>query len=114
MGDSNQESQQEQIKHMFLETNVYLLGVTMFVSLLHTVLEIFAFKNGKGWIQVRWVGCRPAVHFFFFEYAAVKEIQFWRSRKSSQGLSTRTIFISIAFQAIIFLYLLDNVSGASA
>lgn len=32
---------------MFVETNPYLLGITMVVSLLHTVFDILAFKNGS-------------------------------------------------------------------
>ena len=30
-----------------LETNPYILGVTIVVSLVHTVFEFLAFKNGK-------------------------------------------------------------------
>ena len=30
-----------------METNPYLLGVTMIVTLVHTVFEFLAFKNGK-------------------------------------------------------------------
>lgn len=36
----------DEFKRMLLETNPYFLGVTMVISLLHTVLDIFAFKNG--------------------------------------------------------------------
>jgi hypothetical protein len=32
---------------VFLEGNPYLLAVTMAVSLLHTVFDFLAFKNGK-------------------------------------------------------------------
>ena len=30
-----------------METNPYLLGVTMIVTLVHTVFEVLAFKNGE-------------------------------------------------------------------
>lgn len=30
-----------------VETNPYLLGITMIVTLIHTVFEFLAFKNGK-------------------------------------------------------------------
>ena len=30
-----------------MDTNPYLLGVTMVVTLLHTVFEFLAFKNGE-------------------------------------------------------------------
>ena len=36
----------DDIKLMFLETNPYLLGLTVVVSLLHTVFDTLAFKNG--------------------------------------------------------------------
>jgi hypothetical protein len=37
----------DEFKRMLLETNPYFLGLTMIVSLLHTVLDLFAFKNGE-------------------------------------------------------------------
>eukprot|EP01147_Barroeca_monosierra_P005762 gene5762-9015_t len=58
------QSQQDQMKKMFLDTNPYYLGVTILVSLLHTVFDWLAFKN---------------------------DIQFWRKQKSVKGLSTRGI-----------------------
>jgi hypothetical protein len=36
------------------------------------------------------------------------DITFWKSRKSLEGLSVRSILISFACQLIIFLYLLDS------
>jgi len=36
------------------------------------------------------------------------DIQFWRKRKSLEGLSVRTLYINFICNAIIFLYLLDN------
>ncbi len=36
----------EKLKEMFFETNSYLLGITLAVSLLHTVFDFLAFKNG--------------------------------------------------------------------
>ena len=35
-----------------VETNPYLLGVTILVSLVHTVFEILAFKNGLSMIII--------------------------------------------------------------
>ena len=40
------DSNMEEMKEMFLETNIYLLSVTMVVSLLHSIFEILAMKNG--------------------------------------------------------------------
>ena len=42
----SQDSEIDDIKRMLLETNPYLLGVTMVVSLLHMVFDFLAFKNG--------------------------------------------------------------------
>ncbi len=33
-------------KRMLLDTNPYLLGLTMIVSLVHSVFDCLAFKNG--------------------------------------------------------------------
>lgn len=53
----------------------------MIVSLLHTVFEFLAFKN---------------------------DIQFWRSRKSLEGLSVRSVLFSVFTSLIVFLYICDN------
>jgi hypothetical protein len=69
------------IREMLFETNPWLLAVTMVVSLLHSLFDILAFKN---------------------------DIQFWRKRKSTQGLSLRSMLIGVFFHTVIFLYLLDS------
>jgi len=71
----------DEFKRMLLDTNPYLLGLTVVVSLLHTVFDFLAFQN---------------------------DITFWKNRKSLEGLSVRTIFLNTFCQLIIFLYLLDN------
>lgn len=71
----------DELKRVFLEGNPYLLGLTMCVSLLHTVFDFLAFKN---------------------------DIQFWNKNKSMEGLSARSVVINFACQFIVFLYLLDN------
>ena len=38
---------QDSIKEAFLETNPYLLGLTFVVSIVHSIFEFLAFKNGK-------------------------------------------------------------------
>uniref|UniRef100_A0A914VCG2 Cleft lip and palate associated transmembrane protein n=1 Tax=Plectus sambesii TaxID=2011161 RepID=A0A914VCG2_9BILA len=75
------EDDQDSIKQAILETNPYLLGITVIVSLLHTVFEFLAFKN---------------------------DIQFWRSRKSLEGLSVRSVLFSVFTSLIVFLYICDN------
>lgn len=76
------ETEVDMVKKMLIETNPYYLGLTMVVSLLHTVFDCLAFKN---------------------------DVQFWKNRKSMEGLSLKAILISLACQVIIFLYLLDAV-----
>ncbi|KAK6923650.1 Cleft lip and palate transmembrane 1 [Dillenia turbinata] len=66
---------------VFLEGNPYLLGITMIVSLLHSVFDFLAFKN---------------------------DIQFWNKNKSMEGLSAKSVVVSFICQLIVFLYLLDN------
>jgi hypothetical protein len=69
------------MKSIFTDTNPFLLGLTIIVSLLHTIFDFLAFKN---------------------------DISFWRSAKTLEGLSMRTVAINVFFQTVIFLYLLDN------
>lgn len=75
------EDEADEVKRMFIETNPWLLGVTMVVTLLHTVFDFLAFKN---------------------------DITFWKNKKSVEGISVRTMFINFVCQIIIFLYLMDN------
>lgn len=68
-------------KKIVLESNPYLLAVTMVVSCLHMLFDMLAFKN---------------------------DIAFWKNNKSTAGLSARSVVLNTAMQAVIFLYLLDN------
>ncbi|KAK6181369.1 hypothetical protein SNE40_009235 [Patella caerulea] len=81
--DLMEESDQDQdsLKTAFLETNPYLLGMTIVVSILHSVFEFLAFKN---------------------------DIQFWKSRKSLEGLSVRSVFFNVFQSLIVLLYVMDN------
>ncbi|VDM37406.1 unnamed protein product [Toxocara canis] len=72
---------QDSIKQALLETNPILLAVTIIVSILHTIFEFLAFKN---------------------------DIQFWRSRKSLEGLSVRSVLFNVFQSGIVFLYICDN------
>lgn len=67
------DSDQDAIKQALIETSPILLAITIVVSILHTVLEMLAFKN---------------------------DIQFWRSRKSLEGLSVRSVLFNI-FQSLV-------------
>ena len=48
MSDDNEheDADQDSIKEAFLETNIYLLVLTFVVSIVHSVFEFLAFKNG--------------------------------------------------------------------
>ncbi|KAJ8769169.1 hypothetical protein K2173_000944 [Erythroxylum novogranatense] len=75
------EGEGDELKRVFLEGNPYLLGITMIVSLLHSVFDFLAFKN---------------------------DIQFWNKNKSMEGLSAKSVVVNFICQLIVFLYLLDN------
>jgi len=83
MGDmfDNDDDDQDSLKQAILETNPILLGTTVVVSLLHTVFEFLAFKN---------------------------DIQFWRSRKSMEGLSVRSVLFNCFQSVVVLLYVLDH------
>lgn len=72
---------QDGVKKLMAETNFYLLVLTMFVSIAHTICEFMAVKN---------------------------EFQFWKNRDSLKGISVRTLFINLGMMVVIFLYLLDR------
>jgi len=80
-GLGSTDSEIDELKRVFLETNPYLLGLTFAVSLLHTIFDFLAFKN---------------------------DISHWRNKKSMEGMSIRSLFLNSACQVVIFLYLLDN------
>ena len=71
----------DEVKRIFLEGNPYFLGLTIVVSLLHSVLDVLAFKS---------------------------DIGFWKDNKSMKGLSARSVVLNAFSQVVIFLYLFDN------
>lgn len=75
------EDDQDYIKEALLETSPILLGLTIVISITHSVFEFLAFKN---------------------------DIQFWRERKSLEGLSVRSVFFNIFQSVVVLLYVLDN------
>lgn len=80
-GGDEPDEDQDSLKETLLETNPYLLGITFVVSILHTVFELLAFKN---------------------------DIQFWKERKSLEGLSVRSVFFAVFQSLIVLLYVMDN------
>jgi len=80
MGEEDEDQDQDSIKEAFLETNIYLLVCTFVISIVHSVFEFLAFKN---------------------------DIQFWKDRKSTEGLSVRTVFFNVFQNLIVVLYVFD-------
>ncbi|XP_012540491.1 cleft lip and palate transmembrane protein 1 homolog [Monomorium pharaonis] len=83
MGEASDDDDNDQdtLKETLLETNPYLLGLTIVISILHSVFEFLAFKN---------------------------DIQFWNNRKSLEGLSVRSVFFNVFQSVVVLLYVLDN------
>ncbi|XP_018319956.1 cleft lip and palate transmembrane protein 1 homolog [Agrilus planipennis] len=79
--ETDNDDEQDTLKQTLLETNPYLLALTIAVSLLHSVFELLAFKN---------------------------DIQFWNNRNSLEGLSVRSIIFGVFQSLIVLLYVLDN------
>ncbi|KAK2510319.1 Clptm1 [Columba guinea] len=75
------DEEQDSVKVALLETNPYLLALTIIVSIVHSVFEFLAFKN---------------------------DIQFWNSRQSLEGLSVRSVFFGVFQSLVVLLYILDN------
>eukprot|EP00795_Rhopilema_esculentum_P001508 gene1508-15950_t len=70
-----------ELKGIFTDTNLYFLGLTFAISVLHLLFDFLAFKN---------------------------DINFWKNKKSMEGLSLRVVLWRCCSTAIIFLYLLDE------
>jgi len=81
MESEQTDEEQDTLKETLLETNPYLLGITVAVSILHSVFELLAFKN---------------------------DIQFWNNRNSLEGLSVRSVFFGVFQSLVVLLYVMDN------
>ncbi|KAI0517642.1 cleft lip and palate transmembrane protein 1-domain-containing protein [Xylaria bambusicola] len=79
-------SEVELIKEIFLDTNPWLLGVTIVVSIAHLILETLAFGS---------------------------DIAHYRKKKDNVGISVRSILANVFMQSVIFLYLVDNSQNTS-
>jgi len=75
------DSNMDEMKEMFLDTNPYFLALTICVSMLHSIFEFLAIKN---------------------------DIQFWKNLNSHRGLSLRSLYISFYVEIVVLLYLWDN------
>lgn len=79
-------SEIEMIKEIFIDTNPYLLGITIVVSIAHMILETLAFGS---------------------------DIAHYRKKKDNVGISVRSILANVFMQTVIFLYLVDNSQNTS-
>lgn len=79
-------SEVELIKEILLDTNPWLLGVTVVVSIAHLILETLAFGS---------------------------DIAHYRKKKDNVGISVRSILANVFMQGVIFLYLVDNSQNTS-
>lgn len=74
----------DEVKEIFADTNIYLLGGTFFIAAIHLLFDFLAFKN---------------------------DVNFWRKRDNLVGLSKWTVVWTGFSQTVIFLYLLDEGSS---
>ena len=75
------EKDTDEVKGIFADTNLVLLIVTFSVSAVHLLFDCLAFKS---------------------------DINFWRGKKSMEGLSRKTILWRAFSQSVIFFYLMDE------
>ncbi|CAJ0584868.1 unnamed protein product, partial [Mesorhabditis spiculigera] len=71
----------DDVRGLFVDTNLYLLGVTFLVSALHLLFDVLSFKN---------------------------DISFWRQKKTMEGLSTKALLWRAFSYTVIFFYLMDQ------
>ncbi|CAK7202113.1 hypothetical protein SEUCBS139899_004833 [Sporothrix eucalyptigena] len=76
----------EMVKDILLDTNPYLLAVTVVVTIAHLFLEMLAFGS---------------------------DIAHYRKKKDNVGISVRSILANVFMQSVIFLYLVDNSQNTS-
>lgn len=71
----------DEVKSIFFDTNFYVLLMTLLVSGFHLLFDFLAFKN---------------------------DVNFWRGRKTFEGLSVKAVLWRGFSQVIVFFYLLDE------
>uniref|UniRef100_A0A7N5KAY4 Lipid scramblase CLPTM1L n=1 Tax=Ailuropoda melanoleuca TaxID=9646 RepID=A0A7N5KAY4_AILME len=75
------EKDADEVKGIFVDTNLYFLALTFFVAAFHLLFDFLAFKN---------------------------DISFWKRKKSMIGMSTKAVLWRCFSTVVIFLFLLDE------
>ncbi|XP_060002812.1 lipid scramblase CLPTM1L isoform X5 [Lagenorhynchus albirostris] len=75
------EKDADEVKGIFVDTNLYFLALTFFVAAFHLLFDFLAFKN---------------------------DISFWKKKKSMTGMSTKAVLWRCFSTVVIFLFLLDE------
>uniref|UniRef100_A0A674EQ83 Lipid scramblase CLPTM1L n=1 Tax=Salmo trutta TaxID=8032 RepID=A0A674EQ83_SALTR len=75
------EKDADEIKGIFVDTNLYLLALTFFVAAFHLLFDFLAFKN---------------------------DISFWKQKKSMVGMSSKAVLWRCFSTIVIFMYLFDE------
>ncbi|XP_028673825.2 lipid scramblase CLPTM1L [Erpetoichthys calabaricus] len=75
------EKDADEIKGIFVDTNLYFLALTFFVAAFHLLFDFLAFKN---------------------------DISFWKKKKSMVGMSSKAVLWRCFSTIVIFLFLLDE------
>lgn len=74
----------DEVKGIFADTNIYILGGTFFIAAIHLLFDFLAFKN---------------------------DVSYWRGKDNLVGLSKWTVIWRTFSQTVVFLYLLDEGSS---
>ncbi|KZC06952.1 PREDICTED: cleft lip and palate transmembrane protein 1-like protein [Dufourea novaeangliae] len=74
----------DEVKGIFADTNIYLLGGTFFIATIHLLFDFLAFKN---------------------------DVSYWRRKDNLVGLSRWTVVWRGISQTVVFLYLLEEGSS---
>ncbi|XP_033914705.1 lipid scramblase CLPTM1L-like isoform X1 [Acipenser ruthenus] len=75
------EKDADEIKGIFVDTNLYFLALTFVVAAFHLLFDFLAFKN---------------------------DISFWKKKKSMVGMSSKAVLWRCFSTIVIFLYLMDE------
>lgn len=75
------EKDADEIKGIFVDTNLYFLALTFFVAAFHLLFDFLAFKN---------------------------DISFWKKKKSMVGMSSKAVLWRCFSTIVIFFYLFDE------